>query len=124
MIPVPASARIDQGLRVAAAFHGGCFVKAGRALWLRQGLLAGGMGPSLDVAGVRGPQVSPSGPPVSFYPGVSAGVWRQSLSKLWVAVISRHSARHAPRPLRWKRSMPRLCLVLPKIGSIITERCR
>jgi hypothetical protein len=43
----------------------------------------------------------------------SAGVavWRQSLTRLWVAVIRRHSERQAALPRRWKRSQRRLNLV-------------
>jgi len=58
------------------------------------------------------------------YPGTGAGPCRQSLSKLCVAVISRHSARQAPRPLRWKRSTRRLCFVWAKTGSMIACRWR
>jgi NAD(P)-dependent dehydrogenase (short-subunit alcohol dehydrogenase family) len=53
-----------------------------------------------------------------------ASAWRWSLSRLWVAVIRRHSVRTAALPLRWKRSMPRLCLVWPNTGSIIGWRWR
>ena len=42
----------------------------------------------------------------------AASAWRCSFSRLWVAVISRHSVRTAALPRRWKRSMPRLNLVL------------
>jgi hypothetical protein len=53
----------------------------------------------------------------------SAGVAAlQSLRRLWVAVISRHSERAAASPRRWKRSILRLCLVSPKTGSIIVMR--
>ena len=48
--------------------------------------------------------------------------WVWSLRRLWVAVISRHSERAAALPRRWKRSMPRLNLVCPKTGSIMTLR--
>jgi hypothetical protein len=53
------------------------------------------------------------------YPGTGVGPCRQSFNKLWVAVISSHSARQAPRPLRWKRSTRRLCLVWANTGSMI-----
>jgi hypothetical protein len=54
----------------------------------------------------------------------AAVVARQSLSRLWVAVISRHSERQAARPRRWKRSILRLNLVSAKTGSIIAVRLR
>src|SRR5680860_1175651 len=50
--------------------------------------------------------------------------WRWSLSRLWVAVISRHSERHADLPRRWKRSMRRLNFVSANTGSIIPWRFR
>ena len=53
-----------------------------------------------------------------------AVVARQSFSRLWVAVISRHSERQAALPRRWKRSILRLNLVSPKTGSIIGVRLR
>jgi hypothetical protein len=40
----------------------------------------------------------------------------QSLRRLWVAVISRHSLRTAERPRLRKRSQRRLNLVWPKTG--------
>src|SRR5215204_284416 len=48
--------------------------------------------------------------------------WRWSLTRLWVAVIRRHSDRHADMPRRKKRSMRRLNLVWAKTGSIVTWR--
>jgi hypothetical protein len=53
-----------------------------------------------------------------------ASWWVCGFSRLCVAVINRHSDRTAERPRRWKRSMPRLNLVLPKTGSIMPLRLR
>src|SRR5919199_260984 len=53
-----------------------------------------------------------------------AVVARQTFSRLWVAVISRHSEWQAALPRRWKRSILRLNLVSPKTGSIIAVRFR
>src|SRR3954454_1812360 len=49
-------------------------------------------------------------------------VWRQSLSRLWAALASRHSDLAAALPRRRKRSMRRLNLVSAKTGSTITWR--
>lgn len=49
---------------------------------------------------------------------------RQSLSRLWVAAMSFHSAWQARRPRRWKRSIRRRVLVLAKTGSTICCRRR
>src|SRR4051794_2617978 len=49
---------------------------------------------------------------------------RWSLRRLWVAVISRHSVRTAPRPRRRKRSRPRLNFIWANTGSIIGWRLR
>ena len=51
-------------------------------------------------------------------------VSRQSLSTLWVAAISRHSARQARSPRRWKRSVHRTRLVCANTGSMICARWR
>src|SRR5215208_7244896 len=53
---------------------------------------------------------------------VRAVVCRQSLSRLWAALVRRHSDRAADLPRRRKRSMRRLNLVSAKIGSIIVWR--
>src|SRR5262249_22104576 len=39
------------------------------------------------------------------HPVAAASRWRCSLSRLWVALISRHSDETAALPLRWKRSI-------------------
>jgi len=49
--------------------------------------------------------------------------WVWSLSRLWDAITSRHSARQAANPRRANRSIRRLCLICPKIGSIMDLRC-
>lgn len=55
---------------------------------------------------------------------VASAVWcLWSFSRLWVAVISRHSERQAALPRRLKWSARRLCLVCAKTGSIIAWRC-
>jgi hypothetical protein len=41
---------------------------------------------------------------------------------LWVVAMSRHSDLQAVMPLRWNRAMRRLCLIWPKIGSIVCFR--
>jgi hypothetical protein len=46
-----------------------------------------------------------------------------SFRRLWVVAIRRHSVLAADLPRRAKRMKPRLCLVLPKIGSISCARC-
>ena len=51
-----------------------------------------------------------------------AVVCRQSLRRLWAALVRRHSERAADLPRRKKRSMRRLNLVSAKIGSIIAWR--
>ena len=54
---------------------------------------------------------------------VAGAFWlRWSLSRLWVALISRHSDLQADLPRRKKRSRRRLNLVLAKTGSIVTWR--
>jgi hypothetical protein len=45
-----------------------------------------------------------------------------SLRRLWVAVANRHCVSAVPRPLRKKRSIRRLNLICPKIGSIVWWR--
>src|SRR5829696_7363104 len=104
--PAPWLARFRSRLRPSRKSVG--MTGPGRVDWL---------GP-LDVAAIargRGPLVAVQ---------AAASVWRWSLSRLWVAVIRRHSVRTAARPLRWKRSIPRLCLVWPNTGSIIGWRWR
>ena len=54
---------------------------------------------------------------------IGAVVCLWSLSRLWVAVISRHSERQADLPRRKKRSQRRLNFVWAKTGSIIVWRC-
>jgi hypothetical protein len=51
-------------------------------------------------------------------------VRRQSLRRLWVAAISRHSARQARNPRRWKRSVRRRIFVCANTGSMICARRR
>jgi hypothetical protein len=57
-------------------------------------------------------------------PGFAYGCdWqRQSLSRLWVAQINRHSLRQAGRPRHWKRSALRVTFVCPKTGSASSRR--
>ena len=50
--------------------------------------------------------------------------WLWSFNRLWVAVIRRHSARHADLPRRRKRVMPRLNLICPNTGSTVAWRFR
>jgi hypothetical protein len=69
----------------------------------------------------RFPGRSPPVPGVSQGPAVAAR-WVWSLSRLCVAAASRHSDRTAERPRRWKRSIPRLCLICPNTGSIVAWR--
>src|SRR3954469_2910648 len=49
-------------------------------------------------------------------------VWRQSLSRLWAALASRHSDLAAALPRRRKRSMRRVNLVSGKTGSTLPWR--
>ncbi len=65
----------------------------------------------------------PAGPAGAGQAASGVVVWRQSLRRLPVAVISRHSERQADLPRRWKRSMRRLNFVSAKMGSIIALRC-
>jgi hypothetical protein len=51
-----------------------------------------------------------------------AALWRQSLSTLWAALVSRHSDLAAPLPRRRKRSTRRLNLVSANTGSTIVWR--
>ena len=60
----------------------------------------------------------------SFQAPAAAVWWLWSLSRLWVAVMSRHSDRTADLPRRWNLSILRLCLVWPKTGSIMPWRFR
>ncbi len=56
---------------------------------------------------------------------VAGAIWcLNSFNRLCVAVISRHSERHADLPRRWKRSIRRLNFVSAKTGSIIPWRFR
>ena len=57
-----------------------------------------------------------------FVYGLAAAACRQSLSRLWVAQTSFHSARQAARPRRKKRSQRRLTLIWPKTGSASWRR--
>jgi Phage integrase family len=57
-------------------------------------------------------------------PQATAVAWRWSLRRLWVAVISRHSVRTAPRPRRLNLSRPRLNFICANTGSIIGWRLR
>jgi hypothetical protein len=56
--------------------------------------------------------------PVPVGQAVAVIQWLWSFSRLWVAAMSRHSARAAALPLRLKRLQPRLCLICPKTGSM------
>ena len=58
------------------------------------------------------------------YQAVLAIEWLWSFRRLWVAAISRHSDRAAARPLRWKRSNLRLCLICPNTGSMLCRAFR
>jgi hypothetical protein len=60
---------------------------------------------------------------VVAYQVVLAIQWLCSLSRLWVAVTSRHSDCAADLPLRMNRSMCRLYLICPNTGSIVIFRC-
>ncbi len=55
------------------------------------------------------------------HPVAIASRWRCSFRRLWVALISRHSDETAALPLRWKRSILRLCFSSANTGSIITD---
>src|SRR5271163_3443911 len=56
----------------------------------------------------------------AVFQAAAAAIWcLWSFSRLWVAVISRHSERAADLPRRWKRSIRRLNFVLANTGSII-----
>ena len=61
--------------------------------------------------------------PTGLSQAVASVFWlRWSLSRLWVAVISRHSDLQADLPRRKKRSMRRLNLVFANTGSIVSWR--
>ena len=62
--------------------------------------------------------------PAPFQAPAVAIWWLWSFSRLWVAVISRHSDLAAALPRRWKRSIRRLNFVCPNTGSIIAWRFR
>jgi hypothetical protein len=51
-------------------------------------------------------------------------VWRWSLSRLWVAQSSFHSALQAASPRRMNRRAPRACLIWPMSGSTVVRRMR
>ena len=93
------------------ALDGGCCVKG-----------AGGR-VGVDGAGCarRSPVGSGAGFSV-FQMAVAASLCLWSFSRLWVAVIRRHSERAADLPRRWKRSIRRLNFVFAKTGSIIDLR--
>jgi hypothetical protein len=77
-------------------------------LFRKAGQRPGGNGSArFGVAGIGGP----GGRLLAVYPVASARLCCQSLRRLWVAVISRHSALQAHRPLRWNLSIRRLYLV-------------
>jgi hypothetical protein len=67
-------------------------------------------------------ETAPLGRPRGVQASVGAVVWRQSLSRLWVAVIRRHSDLTADLPRRWKRSQRRLNFASAKTGSIMPWR--
>jgi hypothetical protein len=121
--PGEAARTVSSALAVTAAWRRGCFEKIGvglvAATRARRRVVIGCY--SRDGVGCGSRPGSPGGP---GYPGTSAGPCRQSLSKLCVAVISSHSARQAPRPLRWKRSTRQLCFVWANTGSMIACRWR
>src|ERR687889_346457 len=79
--------------------------------------------------GERGGRPAPGPPRPRAGRGGGAGgggggsLWRWSLRRLWVAVISRHSVRTAPRPRRLKR-FRRLNFICANTGSIIGWRLR
>ena len=101
-------ARRVGGRRSPSGDHRGCAADP-RA---RRGLL-----------GVRAVRSGCDAPRAPHAPAAAvASWWRWSLSKLCVAVISRHSERAAERPRRWKRSQRRLNFVSAKIGSIMPLR--
>jgi hypothetical protein len=55
------------------------------------------------VLAVWGPAMSSGVAALAGWAGTVARPCLQSFRRLWVAVISRHSERQAPRPLRWTR---------------------
>ena len=86
----------------------------------------GALGASAEalVVGECFDRVPPHRAAVAVQAASGAVVCLWSLSRLWVAVISRHSERQAALPRRWKRSILRLNLVSAKTGSIIALRLR
>ena len=110
-LPSPGKASVSIGVRQSAAIRRGCCVKG-----------AGGR-VGVDGAGCarRSPVGSGAGFSV-FQMAVAASLCLWSFSRLWVAVIRRHSERAADLPRRWKRSIRRLNLVLANTGSIIALR--
>jgi hypothetical protein len=113
LTPTWADARI-----VPRLFRKGSRVcQPGRSRWVSRSEERRGLG-----GGERdGPDRAFAGP---FQAPAVAIWWLWSLSRLWVAVINRHSARAADLPRRWKRSIRRLNFVCPNTGSIIAWRLR
>src|SRR5829696_7588132 len=93
----------------ALAFHGGCCERSGCAAPARPSAFRRKRAAVQTAGGGR-------------QAAAGAVVCRQSLSRLPVAVIRRHSARAAALPRRKNRSMRRLSLVSAKTGSIIRWR--
>src|ERR1039458_6920182 len=87
----------------------------GRSWWVSRSEGRGGLGGGETDRPDRGFPGPFQAPAVAIW-------WLWSFSKLWVAVISRHSERAADRPRRWKRSMRRLDFVCPNTGSVIAWR--
>jgi hypothetical protein len=105
------------------AFSRGCFAntRAFVSAGVRGGFRA--LTGVVVLAAVR--RMGPTGALAGPSQGPAGAIWcLWSFSRLWVAVINRHSARAADLPLRCKRSMPRLNFVCPNTGSIIAWRLR
>jgi hypothetical protein len=61
----------------------------------------------------------------AVFQAAATAIWcLWSFSRLWVAVIRRHSERTADLPRRRKLSIRRLCLVCANTGSTIALRLR
>jgi len=110
--------RAGHGRSSARLFHKGPGVRQrGRSWWVSRSDGLGGLG--------GGETDGPDRAFVGRLQAPAAAIWcLWSFSRLWVAVISRHSDLAAERPRRWKRSMRRLNFVCPNTGSIIAWRFR
>ena len=96
-----------------------------RSIETRRGCCVKGAGGRVGVDGAGCARRSPVGSGAGFsvfQMAVAASLCLWSFSRLWVAVIRRHSERAADLPRRWKRSIRRLNLVLANTGSIIALR--